>query len=472
MSQTTPVNNGPANDGESVPSFLWRVLLGSQYGWRYFARRFRDNNIMALSAALSFRTIFALIPILVLAFLSAKSLGIIEDSKRSLRRVLEASNLHEIGAFRDDDDAADGDGVRTVDRAAVPAGEMIEAAAPASRPLVTIADQIEQAVTSVEGKLTFNRIGPFGAALLIWSALTLITTMERSLNRIYGVPNSRSLAKSMPMYWSTITLGPVAVAVASYLGERAIVLCLPLPGVGWLIASVGWLGPLLVAVVVLSLTYDMLPNTSVRFRAAFVGATLAVALWSLAKWGFSIYVQRFVVRGNLYGVLGVIPLFMLWLNLSWLIFLFGAEITHLMDRQGPADARGRAAAWAAPADLLAAVLVIARQFQRGGGPVAHAQVRRELGLPDELVDGVLAQLSTRGIVGSIDGQESPHYVLVRPPEQLMLREVIQVGGASVNGAASPMAANGNGLSAASAKALGEWSDRLATVSVADVLKSE
>src|SRR5262245_50386454 len=74
--------------------------------WRFCARRLQSNNLLAMSAALSFRTIFALVPTLVLAFLAAGALGVLEDSKRSLRQFLDASGFGTIAAISDASEAA------------------------------------------------------------------------------------------------------------------------------------------------------------------------------------------------------------------------------------------------------------------------------------------------------------------------------------------------------------------------------
>ena len=131
--------------------------------WRFCARRLRENNVMAMSAALSFRTVFAMIPVLVLALLVLKTVGALEDSKRSLRNFLDASGFGQIAAAHQGGPTADPD---TAESATQP----VET--------VNLADRLEEIVTEVEGKLTFERIGPVGGVLFIWTALTLLTTLE------------------------------------------------------------------------------------------------------------------------------------------------------------------------------------------------------------------------------------------------------------------------------------------------------
>ena len=291
--------------------------------WHLCVRRLKANNAMAMSSALSFRTIFAMVPAIVLGVVALKSFGGLDDGKQALRKVLDRSGFTEIVVY-------------TKPRGA-PAPGSSPASAPATRPtrVVNVAGEIEKVVREVEAKLTFGTLGPIGVALLVWSALTLLTTMERSLNRIFGAQRSRSLGRRVMLYWSAMTLGPIALAVAGYAGERAAAL-FDAGGLGWLLAAVGWVQPIVVGIALLTAIYQLMPNTKVGLGAALGGAVLAYPLWLIAKWGFGTYVRELVGTGNLYGSLGLLPLFLLWLNLSWYLFLFGAEIAHTAGTLGEA----------------------------------------------------------------------------------------------------------------------------------------
>ena len=116
--------------------------------------------------------------------------------------------------------------------------------------------------------MTFQALGPVGGVLFVWTALTLLTTIERSLNRIFGAPRSRSLPRRVLLYWSVLTLGPVLLAVASYVGRRTVSTFNDLPGLAWMLVVVGWVGPIVVGVIVLASVYFLLPNTAVDWRGA------------------------------------------------------------------------------------------------------------------------------------------------------------------------------------------------------------
>ncbi len=376
--------------------------------WRFCARRLHENNLGAMSAALSFRTIFALIPTLVLTFLVLKSMGIIEDGKRALREVLDTSGFAQVVA------------VETVN----PEGED-ETAATEPR-VVTAADQIERLVDDVERQLTFARIGPIGALVMIWTAMTLLTTLESSLNRIFGAPRSRALTHRVIMFWSALTLGPVLIMAAVFAGGSAIHLAETLPGIGWLVKAVGWLTPAVVGVLVVAAGYKLIPNTHVRFRAAIGGAIVAVPAWMVARWAFAIYVERFVVEGNLYGVLGLLPLFLIWLNVSWSIFLFGAELAHTATSLRQLR-RGENAEnlILGPSDWLAVATAIARRFLAGEAPPGRADLVEETGLPPEAVQRMLDPLLEAGLI-TATASEPSGYLLPRPAEQIPLVAILDL----------------------------------------------
>ena len=107
--------------------------------------------------------------------------------------------------------------------------------------------------------------------------------------------------------------------------------------------------------VLLLLAYKLMPNTHVRFRPAAWGAAVAAILWALSRWGFGLYVGKALPYMKLYGALGLIPLFLFWLYLTWLIVLFGMELAYTLQAMKGRDVR--------PAGE-------ARRRERGQPPVA------------------------------------------------------------------------------------------------------
>jgi membrane protein len=397
-------------------------LISYQFAlWRFCARRLREHDVMGMSAALCYRTIFTMIPVLVLALLVAKSLGTVEDSKRSLRKFLEASGFAEIAAVQDEQIApASAESTRMTSGG--------EASTSQPRKILNIADEIEKIVTGVEDKLTFSRIGPVGGVLLIWTAVGLLSALEQSLNRIFGAPRSRSVARRLLLYWSALTLGPIMLAAASYLGQKAIDLFGQAPGMPWLLIAVGWAGPIAVGMLVIAALYKLLPNTKVRWRSAIGGAAVATVLWAAAKWGFGVYVERLVLKGNLYGVLGVLPLFLLWLYYSWLILLFGAELAHTaVNVEGMRRLELAEQTVLGPSDVLATAMAVAQPYEAGRGPADLDEIAARLRLPPANVQMLLERLVAAGFVCIAEGVAAQCYLLARPAARISILALLDLG---------------------------------------------
>jgi membrane protein len=401
----------------------WARLVGFQFAlWRFCARRLREHDVMGMSAALCYRTIFTIIPILVLGLLVAKSLGTVEDSKRSLRKFLEASGFSEIAAFQDTEPTG------PASPEATSVSSPGEDGTPRSRKIINVADEIEKIVTGVEGKLTFARIGPIGGVLLIWTAVGLLSALEQSLNRIFGAARSRSVARRVLLYWSVLTLGPITLAAASYLGQKSIELFSRAPGMPWVLVVAGWAGPIVVGVLAVAALYKLLPNTKVRWGSAIGGAAVATVLWLVAKWGFAVYVERLVLKGNLYGVLGVLPLFLLWLYYSWLILLFGAELAHTAANvEGMRRLELAERIVLGPSDVLAAAVAVAQAYEAGRGPVILDEIAARLRLPAANVQTLLERLVAAGFVCVAEDLAAPRYVPARPAAQIPLLALLDLG---------------------------------------------
>ncbi|MBN1511164.1 MAG: YihY/virulence factor BrkB family protein [Phycisphaerae bacterium] len=411
--------------------------------WRFCARRLWQNNVGAMSAALSFRTLFAMIPVLVLAMLILKSMGVLEDSRQSMRRLFESTGIAQINIIEQADPDA-------------PAGQKPKT--------LNVADEIERLAANVESKLSVRRIGPVGAVLLIWTALTLITTVERSLNRIFEAPRSRPLGRRLLLYWALLTLVPVVSVTAMYAGRQVTLILERQSVLAWLLAVAGWTGPILAGILVVAAVYSLLPTTHVPYRAALAGAVIAVPFWLIAKWGFGLYVTRFVRTGNLYGALGLLPLFLIWLNLSWWIFLFGAQLAHTASNLGvmrTMEERRRRPI--RPADLLAAAVAVAGPYENGRGPVDVEAAAAALGLSKERTQRLLDRLVARDVLCRVKSKgRADAYSPVRPADRTTLTQVLGLDARGNNEPAVP-------LDAAAALAWNQARNALGQVTLADAV---
>jgi membrane protein len=168
-------------------------------------------------------------------------------------------------------------------------------------------------------------------------------------------------------------------------------------------------GPLLlsyvVAAVVLFLLYFVLPNTKVQAKAAVWGAAVAALVWTAAKMGFGQYVTGFIPYSKIYGVVGLVPLGVLWIFITWLIVLFGLQLTFTTQHLKSLDAAEIAAAKKTEDYFIAndftvinVVREIAAAFQANQAPVASEVLCSKLDIPAEFGEKILNHLVGRGLI--------------------------------------------------------------------------
>ncbi len=429
-----------------------RFLRGQVMLWTHCAKRLHEHDVMVLAAALAYRTIFAMIPVMVLALLFAQTLGVVEDGKQSLQQFLHASGFDQIVAVHREeapDDANDDE--------------------PVARQ-INVAEQIELVVDRVQDKLTFARIGPVGGLVLIWTASMLMASMESALNRIFAAPHGRSPVHRILVYWSGMTLGPVLLAAASYLGRQSFAAFERIGGAfGILLVLVGWLSPTLMTILVVAAVYKLLPNKRVSFRLAIGGATVATLIWVIAREAFALYVDRLVLQGNIYGVLGVLPLFFLWLYCSWLIFLFGAELAHTAAHLKELErAEQELDIVLGPSDMLAAALTVTEAYLAGQGPISLEEVSEKLGIPSGAVQDLLDRLVDKELLVTVDQESShTHYVPARPPDRISVQSVLDIADPAAM-PDSPRIQNGS-VGRALADVLGRTQAALDSMTLATIL---
>jgi membrane protein len=169
-----------------------------------------------------------------------------------------------------------------------------------------------------------------GLILLGASVLMTMATIESTFNDIWHVPRRRSWLRRMWLYVLILILAPVAVG--SGLVITSFLVSLPLLRENTqLLTVVPWfihVLPLFVTWLSFVWCYKYIPNCRIRWCHAVVGSGLAAVVFELAKYGFGFYLVHFPMHLAIYGGFAAVPIFLLWIYLSWLVVLFGAEFTH------------------------------------------------------------------------------------------------------------------------------------------------
>jgi len=206
-----------------------------------------------------------------------------------------------------------------------------------------------------------------GTVFLIATAVLLMSTIEKSLNRIWRVRTQRRPANRLVIYWAVLTLGPLLVGASLVLTSYLAALPLLAPEMvrGLLQELVLQLAPFLVALVAFTLIFIVVPNRRVRWHHALIGAALSALMFEAAKAGFVWYVTNFPTYERLYGALATIPLFFVWIYVSWVVVLLGASVSAALTTFNYRRAEWR---WSDRHELLLALRLLGHfwQAQRRG----------------------------------------------------------------------------------------------------------
>ncbi len=159
------------------------------------------------------------------------------------------------------------------------------------------------------------------------TSILMMHTMEKALNRIFDSKASGRFKTKLLMYWAVLTMGPLLVGGGIALSSIVFKLSAFASIKGFLIKAL----PVLASTVAFFLIYLVVPNRKVKWKNAMIGALFSAICFELAKKGFAIYVTSLPSYQKVYGALATIPLFLIWMFLSWNIILLGGTITATLE---------------------------------------------------------------------------------------------------------------------------------------------
>jgi membrane protein len=179
------------------------------------------------------------------------------------------------------------------------------------------------------GQFTGNaaRLGALGLGFLLVVALMLLATVEDTMNRIFGVARGRSWLRRLLVYVVLLALGPVLVGAGLTMTSYLVGASFGLLELSAAARAPLALLPFVLTFAALTLLYVLAPYRRVAPRHAVLGGMLAAALFELAKRGFALFVSQFPTYTLIYGAFAALPMFLLWLYVSWLVVLAGAILT-------------------------------------------------------------------------------------------------------------------------------------------------
>lgn len=260
-----------------------------------------------------------------------------------------------------------------------------------------------------------------GVVALIWTVLWLASNIERAFNDVWNLPSRKNIFRRFSDYLALILLTPLVLVIlgASGVALRSIFnkLADAAPELGSALPCIFSIAadfsPLVIAIVFFTLIYFLAPNTKVRFGCALLAGIVAGILFQILQDGF-IFLQTNIFKYNrIYGTFAVLPLFLVWLQWSWQIALFGAEIGFVSQNidAGIFDNNGNSQEnlMIRRANQLACAGMIYSNFAQGHGTTAMLQLAKGLNIPVALLTDQLNELTEKRIICTCSTEETLAY---------------------------------------------------------------
>jgi len=383
-----------------------------------------------MAAALTYHTLFSLLPTIVLMLVVLQTF-VGEVERESLKQNVVDFALQWIQPEAE----SNTDPVMGIEQEPAPLASEIDPGGEYAIARKNLGKNIQDLIAQLE-KINFASIGVVGVVIFLLAATKLLSTIEHSFNRIFDAPYGRPLYVRLPLYYTSITLAPLLLLTGQVVQSRIITFIEQAAkatgqSVSWLGGFTALITPFATTWLLLSLMYQFLPNTKVKTRAALTGGFVAAMVWTLIIEGFKVYV-RSAGTANLYGALALMPLFLLWLWFTWLIVLFGVEVTYTI--QAMDGRRFKSLRTAEDRDVLfdprwmiPLAAMIGRAFE-DGKPVRLNELQSATGLPNRAVASLIDLLTSANVIHHVEHGEPgvPAYTLARPPERIGVDELLDL----------------------------------------------
>ena len=278
-------------------------------------------------------------------------------------------------------------------------------------------------------------IAGVGVVVLFWSIFKLLRQVEQAFDDIWGIPKGRSLGRKVTDYLAVLLIAPILFFLSSTLTvlvsgqikvfvDQISLLAVISPGIHLLLRFL----PHCALWILFTFIYVFMPNTRVRLVAGAVAGIAAGSLYYLFQWTYIAF-QIGVTRYNtIYGSFAALPLFLVWLNTSWLIVLFGAEIAFACQNVDTYELEPDFENVSPAAKRLLSlhmVHLLVKGFSESGKSWTDEEMSAELDVPIRLVRQILFELSAAGIVSRVqlDDERALAYQPARDPDDLTIHYV-------------------------------------------------
>ena len=325
-------------------------------------RGVKEDKIMLRAPALTFYSLFSIVPVVALAFGIAQGFGL----ERYLEMQLQAALVGREEVF------------------------------------YWLMELTEGLLEEIHG----GTLAVFGLITLIYTITMLLNNIEKSFNEIWQVKKGRPLSRKISDYFAMMFILPLFFILASvatvYLNTRAgdINGALLDP----LLMLVVRIAPYLIIWALFTLLFMVMPNTRVRFRSALMAGIISGTAFQLAQWGYVTFQIGVARYGAMYGSFAALPLLMLWMHVSWLIVLFGAELSyanHNVESYEFETETRNISPFNKKILSLYVLQMLITNFKKKEGPATPAQVSHALQIPNILVRNILNELVEAALISEV-----------------------------------------------------------------------
>src|SRR6267142_1686101 len=340
-------------------------------------RRFNQDRCFQIASSLTFTTLLALVPLVAITLALAAAFPVFSGLGEQIHAFLLANMLPE------------------------KAGEVVTG--------------YIELFSGRAGQLT-----ALGTAVLAIAAFMMMFTIEGAFNSIWRVSRPRPVAQRILIYWATLTLGPVLIgaslSITSYLVGASVGFTRQTPFAG---AAILGLVPFVLTCAAFTLLYYVVPNRPVEPRDALIGGLVAALAFEIMKRSFALYIAKIPTYTFVYGAFAVIPIFLLWIYLSWVVIVIGALIAALAPDFAVLRETARRPSGSGFSEALALLLVLARA-QQDRQLLRMVQIAERASLTGDRTESHLERMVARGWVARSLGDR---YGLVCDTERLLVAEV-------------------------------------------------
>jgi membrane protein len=280
-------------------------------------------------------------------------------------------------------------------------------------------------------------IAGVGIIFLFWAIIKVLSNIENSFNEIWGIKKPRSIGRKFSDYLSVMLICPILLVVA---GSMTVVISSQVRLIIAKISFIQSIGPLIFALLKLlpyctiwiafTFIFIFMPNTKVKLRSGLLAGIVAGTIFQIVQWAYINFQIGAAKYGAIYGSFAALPLFLLWLQISWLIVLFGAEVSfahqNVETYEFEQDCLSVSHSYKILLSLLLTHLLV-KNFCKGQGPLDETQISHALDIPVRLVREIVYELMESAVISEVKKEENGEaaYQPARDVESLSIKYVIE-----------------------------------------------